>query len=55
MADEATEEHGEVKKMLTHLSSLVAGGDKFLALIRENKPALLRKLTSNHIVARNPG
>jgi len=35
MADEATEEHGEVKKMLTHLSSLVAGGDKFLELVKE--------------------
>jgi len=35
MAEEATEEHGEVKKMLTHLSSLVPGGDKFLELLKE--------------------
>jgi hemerythrin superfamily protein len=35
MAEQATEEHGEVKRMLTHLSSLVAGGEKFLDLIKE--------------------
>ena len=34
MAEEATEEHGEIKKMLTHPSSLAAGGDKFLELIK---------------------
>jgi len=32
---EAIEEHGEVKHLLAHLSSLTAGGDKFLELVKE--------------------
>jgi hemerythrin superfamily protein len=35
LVKEAIEEHVEVKKMLTHLSSLVAGGDKFMELLKE--------------------
>ncbi|MBV9523708.1 MAG: hemerythrin domain-containing protein [Alphaproteobacteria bacterium] len=35
LVKEALEEHGEVKKMLTRLSSLTAGGDKFMELVKE--------------------
>jgi hemerythrin-like domain-containing protein len=44
LAKEAAEEHGEVKKMLRRLSSLAAGGDKFLEVIGE-----LRHSVEHHV------